>query len=246
MEYGVTHSSHPILVKLSGEAFGGSSSGVDGEVLNCIGHELLLARDINPRIAVVVGGGNFYRGITRESDLINRVEADYVGMLATVMNGIILQKWMERKNVRAKLLSAIPVGTIVEGYSKKLAKEYLDADSVVILAGGTGNPFFTTDTTAVLRALELDASLVVKATKVEGVFDCDPEDNAGAIKFDTIDYDTALKKNLAVMDATAFTLCKSNGLSIRVLNVFTPGNLKEAFLGNDVGTLVHQTFGVNR
>ena len=235
----MTHYSHPILVKLSGEAFGGASSGVNGSALNCIGQELLLARDVNPKMAVVVGGGNFYRGKSREYDFIDRVEADYVGMLATVMNGIILQQWMERQNVDAKLLSAIPVGTIVEGYSKKLAKQYLDSDSLVILAGGTGNPFFTTDTTAVLRALEIGASLVIKATKVEGVFDCDPADNANATKFDTIDYDTALAKNLAVMDSTAFTLCKTNGLSIRVLNVFTPGNLKKAFLGNDVGTLVH-------
>ena len=237
------HSDHPFLVKLSGEAFGGSSAGIDKDTVNFIGKELLLAREINPKIAVVVGGGNFYRGKTCPDDLIGRVEADHVGMLATVMNGIILQQWMERQKVDTKLLSGIPVGTIAEGYSKKLAKQYLDANCVVILAGGTGNPFFTTDTTAVLRALEIGASLVVKATKVEGIFDCDPEINAKAIRFNSIDYDMALEKNLAVMDATAFALCKTNNLSIRVLNVFTHGNLKKAFLGDNVGTLVHQYCG---
>jgi uridylate kinase len=228
----------PIVVKLSGEALGGGGSGIDQKALEFLGTELLSARDYKPQIAVVVGGGNFYRGQESESNKINRIQADYVGMLATVMNGVILQQWMQAHDLAATVLSAIPIGVIAEQYSPAIAKQYLKAGSVVILSGGTGSPFFTTDTTASLRALEIGAKTIIKGTKVNGIFDKDPEKFPKAKMFRVLDFDTAIGKRLKVMDTTAFSLCRDNHLAIRVINIMKAGNLRKAVIGEEVGTLV--------
>lgn len=234
----VNETYEPILVKLSGEALGGGGSGINQQALEFLGAELLSARDCKPQIAVVVGGGNFYRGKDSESDKISRVQADYIGMLATVMNGVVLQQWIQAHGLTATVLSAIPIGVIAEPYSPEIAKQYLKAGSVVILVGGTGSPFFTTDTTASLRALEIDAKTIIKGTKVNGIFDKDPEKFPKAKKFNVLDFDTAIGKRLQVMDTTAFSLCRDNNLAIRVINIMEAGNLRKAVIGEEVGTLV--------
>ena len=230
--------SEPVLVKLSGEALGRGVSGVDQGALEFLGQELLSAREKISQIAIVVGGGNFYRGQDSGPQKIGRIPADYVGMLATVINGVILQQWIQSKGVKAKLLSAIPVTPIVEQYSPKTARASLQDGEMLILSGGTGNPYFTTDTTATLRALEIGAKTIVKATKVDGIFDADPEKFPEAKKFDELDFDTALVEQLKVMDATALALCRDNRLTIRVINITKPGNLVSAVGGEKIGTLV--------
>ena len=226
------------LIKLSGETFATDDQCVDDAALDLLGGELLLAWRERPRFAVVVGGGNFYRGRSGTSDVIDRIHADYVGMLATVMNGIILQQWIQAHGLAATVLSAIPIGVIAEPYSPEIAKKYLKAGSVVILVGGTGSPFFTTDTTASLRALEIDAKTIIKGTKVNGIFDKDPEKFPKAKMFNVLDFDTAIGKRLQVMDTTAFSLCRDNHLAIRVINIMEAGNLRKAVNGEEVGTLV--------
>ena len=234
----VNETYEPILVKLSGEALGGGASGIDQKALEFLGAELLSARDYQPQIAIVVGGGNFYRGQESEPDKINRIQADYVGMLATVMNGVILQQWIQAHGLEATVLSAIPIGVIAEQYSPEIARQYLKAGSVVILSGGTGSPFFTTDTAASLRALEIGAKTIIKGTRVNGIFDKDPERFPKAKMFRVLDFDTAIGKRLKVMDATAFSLCRDNHLAIRVINIMEAGNLRKAVIGEEVGTLV--------
>jgi uridylate kinase len=226
------------LIKLSGEAFGSRDQGIDTAALELVGRELLLAWHEHPRLAVVVGGGNFYRGRNANSAVISRVHADYVGMLATVMNGIILQQWIEAQGLASEVLSAFPVGSMCKSYSPVEASTLLDSGSIVILAGGIGSPFFSTDTTASLRALEIGAKTLIKATRVDGVFDCDPEKNHAAVKFDVLDFETVISKNLGIMDSTAFALCRDNDLAIRVLNIRVAGNLRRAVCGEDIGTLV--------
>ena len=226
------------LIKLSGEAFGTHDQGIDAAALDLVGSELLLAWRERPRFAVVVGGGNFYRGRSANSAAIGRVHADYVGMLATVMNGIILQQWIEAQGLASEVLSAFPVGSMCKSYNPAEARALLDSGSIVILAGGTGCPFFSTDTTASLRALEIGAKTLIKATRVDGVFDRDPEKDHAAVKFDALDFETVIAKRLGVMDATAFALCRDNGLAIRVLNIRVAGNLRRAVCGEEIGTLV--------
>ena len=226
------------LIKLSGEAFAAGDKGVDAAALDLVGGELLLAWRERPRFAVVVGGGNFYRGRNATPGAIDRIHADYVGMLATVMNGIILQQWIQAQGVTSAVLSAFPVGPMCDSYSPSEANALLNSGSLVILAGGTGCPFFTTDTTASLRALEIGAKTLIKATRVDGVFDRDPEKDNTAVKFDVLDFETAISERLEVMDATAFALCRDNGLAIRVLNIWVAGNLRRAMCGEEVGTLV--------
>ena len=226
------------LIKLSGEAFGTHEKGVDLASLDLVGGELLHAWRERPRFAVVVGGGNFYRGRSSNSAVIGRVHADYVGMLATVMNGIILQQWIEAQGLASEVLSALPVGSMCKSYSPAEANALLDSGSIVILAGGTGCPFFSTDTTASLRALEIGAKTLIKATRVDGVFNRDPEKDNTAIKYDVLDFDDAISERLEVMDATAFALCRDNDLSIRVLNIGVAGNLLRAVCGEEIGTLV--------
>ena len=226
------------LIKLSGEAFAAGAQGVDAAALDFVGGELLLAWRERPRFAVVVGGGNFYRGRSATPGVIEPIHADYVGMLATVMNGIILQQWIQAQGFASAVLSAFPVGPICRSYSPAEATTLLDAGSLVILAGGTGCPFFTTDTTASLRALEIGAKTLIKATRVDGIFDRDPEKDSAAVKFDVLDFETAMSKRLEVMDATAFALCRDNGLAIRVIDIHVAGNLCKAVRGEKIGTLV--------
>ena len=228
----------PVLVKLSGEALGGGVTGVDHEALEFLGGELLSARKQASQIAIVVGGGNFYRGQDSGLQKIERISADYVGMLGTVINGVILQQWIQSMGVKAKVLSAIPVDPIAEQYNPESAREYLKDGTMLILSGGTGNPYFTTDTTASLRALELGARTIIKATRVDGIFDADPEIFPKAKRFNQLDYDAALFKQLEVMDATALALCRDNRLTIRVINITKSGNLKKAVSGEEIGTIV--------
>ena len=226
------------LIKLSGEAFGVGDQSADAATLDFVGGELLLAWRARPRFAVVVGGGNFYRGRSATPGAIDRIHADYVGMLATVMNGIILQQWIQTQGLASTVLSAFPVGPICNSYSPAEANGLLDSGSLVILAGGTGCPFFTTDATASLRALEIGAKMLIKATRVNGVFDRDPEKDKAAVKFDVLDFETAISERLEVMDATALALCRDNDLPIRVLNFRVAGNLRRAVCGEEIGTLV--------
>ena len=226
------------LIKLSGEAFGSTDSGLDSNALDSVGKELILAREECSRIAVVVGGGNFYRSRNARAGSIGRVKADYVGMLATVMNGVVLQQWLEAQSVSSVVFSAFPIRSICECYTPDKAIALLESGSMVILAGGTGSPFFTTDTAASLRALEIGASLLIKATRVDGVYDRNPENDHTAVKYDVVDFETVLAKRLAVMDSTAFAMCQDNRLAIRVLDINVPGNLRRAVRGEDVGTLV--------
>jgi len=226
------------LIKLSGEAFAAGDQGIDAAALDLVGGELLLAWRERPRFAVVVGGGNIFRGRSASSDAIDRIHADYVGMLATVINGIILQQWIQAQGLVSSVLSAFPVGPMCNSYSPAEANALIESGSLVILAGGTGCPFFTTDTTASLRALEIGAKTLIKATRVDGVFDRDPEKDSAAVKFDVLDFETAISERLEVMDATAFALCRDNGLAIRVLNILVAGNLRRAVCGEEIGTLV--------
>ena len=226
------------LIKLSGGAFTAGDQGVDAAALDFVGGELLLAWRERPRFAVVVGGGNFYRGRSATPGAINRIHADYVGMLATVMNGIILQQWIQARGLASAVLSAFPVGPMCNSYSPAEANALLDSGSLVILAGGTGCPFFTTDTTASLRALEIGAKTLIKATRVDGVFDRDSQKDNTAVKFDVLDFETAISERFEIMDATAFALCRDNGLAIRVLNIQVAGNLRRAVCGEEIGTLV--------
>jgi len=227
-----------VLVKLSGEALGRGVNGVDPEALEFLGRELLSIREQAQQIAVVVGGGNFYRGQDSHLKKIERIPADYVGMLATVINGVILQQWIQSKGVKAKVLSAIAVDPIAEHYNPETARECLKDGTMLILSGGTGSPYFTTDTTAILRALEIGAKTIIKATKVDGIFDADPETFPNAKRFSELDFDAVLFEQFEVMDATALALCRDNRLTIRVINITKSGNLRRAVTGEAIGTLV--------
>lgn len=225
------------LIKISGEALAGASGvGVDHAALDWIGREIAQAAAI-AQIAVVVGGGNFMRGNTNQLPL-TRVSADYVGMLATVMNSVYLEQWLKAADIDSALFSSLRLHPQIETYSAGAAIKALENGQVAILAGGTGNPYFTTDTTAALRALEINASTLVKATNVDGIYNSDPAKDPAASRYQEIDYDTAIVKDLKVMDGTAFALCRSNNMPIRVVNLNTRGNLQRVVEGDAVGTLV--------
>ena len=226
------------LVKLSGEALASPDNNIDPNALDAIGEELILAHIERPKIAVVVGGGNFYRSRTATAHNMGRVQADYVGMLATIMNAIILQQWLEKRDVPSSALSAFPISPLCEVYTPSKAIAQLESGSMVILAGCTGSPYFTTDTAASLRALEIGAALLIKATRVDGVYEQDPEQYPAASKFDIIDFETVLSNRLSVMDTTAFIMCQEHRLAIRVLDINVQGNLCRAVCGEDAGTLV--------
>ncbi len=225
------------LLKLSGEALGGGGgTGLDGAVLGRIGDEIASAAGPDLRIGIVAGAGNFLRGAELEALGIPRQRGDFMGMIATVLNGMALAAVLEARGVGATLLSGIPVGDIVAGFSEAaLARARGD---VVIFAGGTGNPFFTTDTAAALRAAQMGADVLLKATKVDGVFSADPLRDPGAERFDRLTYGEVLRRRLQVMDLTAITLCMERRIPIRVFNMHVPGNLAAALRGADVGTLV--------
>ena len=190
------------------------------------------------QIAIVIGGGNIYRGLQGATKGMDRVQGDYMGMLATVINSMALQAELEKQGLKVKLLSGIFIDPIAESASGRKAKQYLNDGYVVIIAGGTGNPFFTTDSASALRAVEINAEALLKGTRVDGVYTADPEKNPDAIKYDTISFDEAYEKNLKIMDMTAFTLCKENKMPILVFDMNTKGNLLRAIEGKDIGTIV--------
>lgn len=228
-----------ILLKLSGEALMGDQDfGISQDMLQYVSAEVNTAIDRGVQVGIVVGGGNIFRGVSAAADDMQRVSADQMGMLATVMNAIAIAENLNRNNIPAKILSAIPVGTFTETFSRRLALEYLDAGNVVVFAAGTGNPYFTTDTAASLRAIEISADLLLKATQVDGVYDADPKTNPDAKKFQQLSFDEVLQRQLGVMDLTAITLCLENNLPLRVYAMRSEGALARILDGNDEGTLV--------
>jgi len=229
-----------VLLKLSGESFckpGGF--GIDGTELKSIAERITEICKLGPQVAIVVGGGNFLRGENFSKVCkIPRNTADYMGMLATIINACALQETLEKLGQPTRVLSAIEAAAICEPFIRRRALRHLELERVAILAGGTGNPFFTTDTCAALRASELDADLLIKATKVEGVYSDDPEKNPDARLFEELSYDDVLKKNLRVMDHSAISLCRDNNIPIIVLNIFKKGNITKALYGEQVGTII--------
>jgi uridylate kinase len=228
-----------VLLKLSGEALMGDAAyGIDPAVLDEIAEEIRVAREAGTEIAIVVGGGNIFRGMAGSAKGMDRAQADYIGMLATVMNGLAIQDTLEKHGVFTRVMSAIEMQSVAEPYIRRRAMRHLEKGRVVIFAAGTGNPYFTTDTTAALRALEIGADVIMKATKVDGVYDSDPVSNPDAVKFDELPYMEVLSRGLKVMDSTAISLCMDNDLPILVFNITTAGNIVRALSGERVGTIV--------
>jgi uridylate kinase len=228
-----------ILLKLSGEALMGDDSyGINRGVIERIVSEIAEVTALGVQVAVVIGGGNIFRGMSSAQDGMDRATADYMGMLATVMNALALQDAMRRGGLTSRVQSALRIDQVVEPYIRGKAMRYLEVGKVVIFAAGTGNPFFTTDTAAALRGMEMNVDIVLKATKVDGVYDSDPELNPGAVRYRTLSFDTAISQNLKVMDATALTLCRDQKLPLNVFSIFKPGALKRVVMGEEEGTLV--------
>lgn len=230
-----------VLLKLSGEVLAGDQSyGIDPLKASELAREIKNVHQMGIDIALVIGAGNIFRGIKAASKGMERVTGDYLGMLATIMNAISIQDALEKLNVETRTLSAITVSQISEPYIRRRALRHLEKNRVVIVAGGTGNPYFTTDTAAALRATELKAEVLLKATKVNGVFDKDPEIHTDAKSFKEINYSDVISKNLRIMDMTAITLCKENNLPIRVFDINGKGNLKNILLGHEIGTIIKE------
>ena len=228
-----------ILLKLSGEALlGDRTHGVDPKRILAYSKEIKEIVDAGIELAIVIGGGNIFRGISGASNGIDRVQADYMGMLATVINGLALQSSLEELNVQTRLQTAVKIEAVAEPYIKRKAVRHLEKKRVVIFSAGTGNPFFTTDSAAVLRAIEINADAILKGTRVDGIYNIDPEKNKDAVKFNKLTYDEAINKKLKIMDSTAFTLSQENNLPIIVFNMNKPGNLKKIVEGKDIGTTV--------
>ena len=228
-----------ILIKLSGEALMGDDSyGINRDVIDRIVSEIGDVTQLGVEVAVVVGGGNIFRGVAPASAGMDRATADYMGMLATVMNALALQDAMRRAGLVARVQSALTIQQVAEPYIRGKALRYLEEGKVVIFGAGTGNPFFTTDTAAALRASEMGAQVVLKATKVDGVYTADPKTNPEATRYDRISFDEAIAKNLKVMDATALALCRDQKMPLCVFSIFKHGALKRVVLGEDEGTLV--------
>ena len=228
-----------ILLKLSGEALMGNKQfGIDNNRLMQYAEEIREIADLGTEIGIVIGGGNIFRGVQAEQGGMERTQGDYMGMLATMINSMALQAALESVGLFTRLQSAIEMKQIAEPFIKRKAVRHLEKGRIVIFGSGTGNPFFTTDSAASLRAIEIDAEVILKGTRVDGIYDKDPEENASAKKFDTITFDEAYKKNLKVMDMTAFTLCKENDLPVIVFNMNKKGNLKKVVTGEEIGTLV--------
>ena len=236
---------HPIykrvLLKLGGESFAGEGkAGVDIERVNFISAELAEIKQMEVEIAVVIGGGNIFRGREASAKGINQVTADYMGMLGTVINALALQYSLEKLNIDTRALTAIEMRAIAEPYIRRRAIRHLEKGRIIILAAGTGHPFFTTDTAAALRAIELDADAILKATKVDGIYESDPLLNKKALKFKKISFLEFLNKNLKVMDATSISLCMENKVPVIVFNLNVPGNIKKVILGEPIGTIVKE------
>ena len=228
-----------VLLKLSGEALIGKSAfGIDPEVVATIASEIRSVVDLGVQLGIVIGGGNIVRGVEAGTRGIDRTSADYMGMLATVINSLALQSALENRNVVTRVQTAIEMKAVAEPFIQRRAIRHLEKGRVVIFGAGTGNPYFTTDTAATLRAVEIKADILLKATKVDGVYDRDPIRDANAIKYEKISYTELLTKNLKVMDATAISLCRDNGLPLVVFNLQTAGNIKRVVCGETVGTVV--------
>ena len=229
-----------ILLKLSGEALMGADSyGINRQTITEIVGEIKSVVDMGVQVGVVIGGGNIFRGVAPAANGMDRAQADYMGMLATVMNGLALQDAMRVAGIVARVQSAFNIEQVVEPYIRARAIRYLEQGRTVIFAGGTGNPFFTTDTAAALRGAEIGAEIVLKATKVDGVYTADPKKDPTATRYDQITFDEAISRNLAIMDTTAFALCRDRQLPIKVFSIFKAGALMRVVLGENEGTLVH-------
>lgn len=228
-----------ILLKLSGEALMGSGNyGIEPETIGRIADEIQSLNSIGVEVGVVIGGGNIFRGAGLATKGMDRVTGDHMGMLATVMNSLALQDALEKRNVYVRVMSAIRINEVCEDYIRRRAVRHLEKKRVTIFAAGTGNPFFTTDSAAALRAIEVNADIMLKATKVDGVYNADPNKDPSAVRYDVVTYKEALAKDLGVMDATALVMCRENKLPIRVFNIFNPGDLIRTVCGEDIGTLV--------
>jgi uridylate kinase len=228
-----------VLLKLSGEALMGNLGyGIDPKVVADIAQEIVEVVKLGVEVAIVVGGGNIFRGVKAASAGMDRATADYVGMLATVMNAMTLQDALEQLEIPTRVQTAIAMQEVAEPYIRRKAIRHLELGRVVIFGAGSGNPFFTTDTTAALRAAEIDAEVIFKATKVDGVYDCDPQVNPNAHRYQNLTYNHVLTEDLRVMDGTAITLCRENNIPIIVFNLFARGNIIRAIQGEQVGTIV--------
>lgn len=229
-----------ILLKLSGEALMGDRSyGIDPIRIGEYAEEIKQIYEQNVEIAIVIGGGNIFRGVSGSSQGVDRVQADYMGMLATVINGLALQSALENISVPTRLQTALKIEAVAEPYIKRKAVRHLEKNRVVIFSAGTGNPFFTTDSAAVLRAVEINADVILKGTRVDGIYNEDPEKNKEAVKFDSLSFEEVLKRGLKVMDTTAFTLSQENKLPIIVFDMNTHGNLVRVVRGENIGTKVY-------
>lgn len=229
-----------ILLKLSGEALMGSKQyGIDSERLEQYTEEIRKVREHDIEVAVVIGGGNIFRGVQSENVGIDRVQGDYMGMLATVINAMALQSSLEKAGLFTRLMSGIKIDQVCEQFIRRRAIRHLEKGRIVIFGAGTGNPYFTTDSAASLRAIEIEADVVLKGTRVDGVYSADPEKDPNATRFSNITFQDVYKKGLNVMDMTAFTLCQENNLPIVVFDMNKPGNLLKLVMGEEVGTLVH-------
>jgi len=229
-----------ILLKLSGEALMGDKQfGIDTEKLSSYANEIKNVVDLGVEVAVVIGGGNIFRGVQVEGEGLDRVQGDYMGMLATIINGMALQSALEKAEVETRLLTAIKMEQIAEPFIRRRSMRHLQKGRVVIFGGGTGNPYFTTDTAATLRAIEIEADVILKGTRVDGIYSADPEKDKSAIKFDKISFKEVYEKGLNIMDMTAFTLCNENKLPIVVFDINKKQNLLKMLQGESIGTLVN-------
>jgi uridylate kinase len=229
-----------VLLKLSGEALMGEERfGISPDVLKYVADEVVQTVALGVELAIVIGGGNMFRGVSKSTELgMDRATADYLGMLATVMNAVALQDALERRKLKTRVMSAIEVSELAEPYIRRRAIRHLEKERVVIFAAGTGNPFFSTDTAAALRAMEIQAEVLLKATKVAGVYDRDPARDKDARLYDRVSFDDALKNDLKVMDSTAFALCRDNRLAIVVFDLNQAGNVRDVVMGRRVGTII--------
>ncbi len=229
-----------ILLKLSGEALMGDKQfGIDTEKLTSYANEIKNVVDLGVEVAVVIGGGNIFRGIQVEGEGLDRVQGDYMGMLATIINGMALQSALEKAEVETRLLTAIKMEQIAEPFIRRRSMRHLQKGRVVIFGGGTGNPYFTTDTAATLRAIEIEADVILKGTRVDGIYSADPEKDKSAVKYDNISFKEVYEKGLNIMDMTAFTLCNENKLPIVVFDINKKQNLLKMLQGESIGTLVN-------
>ncbi|MGC6470562.1 MAG: UMP kinase [Flavobacteriales bacterium] len=229
-----------ILLKLSGEALMGDKHfGIDTQKLTAYANEIKTAVDLGTQVAVVIGGGNIFRGVQVEGEGLDRVQGDYMGMLATIINGMALQSALEKENIETRLMTAIKMEQIAEPFIRRRSIRHLQKGRVVIFGGGTGNPYFTTDTAATLRAIEIEADVILKGTRVDGIYTADPEKDKSAKKYDNISFREVYEKELNIMDMTAFTLCNENKLPIVVFDINKKDNLLKMLKGESIGTLVN-------